>query len=227
MKASQEEHKTNSSLLGNILDISNRINYPISTKVKILSCIWIIFSVVWGWLLINIAIDVYPMMGLFVILLILPIVGGPIILGSVFMLFAIVTSPRWKQPKISCSNSGVYINDSFDISYHQDFIFNTIVETAKFTLIKRENITYLNNNHQVQHESHDVVITQQTFNHLAVSPSRPMNQSISLAIPPNSMHTFNSINNQISWLMHTAIKIPNFPIFEHEYSIRVLSEVRQ
>lgn len=153
------------------------------------------------------------------------IFGGVFVLIGVAMLawggMSYYTRFRVGKPEITISEQMLRVGETFTVDIFHSFKSNIQVENIRLQLLFRETATY-----QQGTDTRTV-----THNHVIADFEEPgghyqsghlFQQSYSLQIPPDSMHTLKVRRNKLEWFVRFSMKVPRLPDFNEEYELEVV-----
>lgn len=135
-----------------------------------------------------------------------------------------ITSTKFAPAELAISSIVLRPSDTFEIHYQQQVKHQTTLNSLSFALILRESITE-GSGRSMKTINHDTVIEEEKMPNVTFSPDQPINYSHTYTIPPDATHSYETDSNKLLWLLQVKMDVPNFPDYQREYKLQVISEV--
>jgi hypothetical protein len=147
-----------------------------------------------------------------------------VVIGLLLILFAVWRSiPKLKMssPVLMISKTEIRVGDRFNLDYRQIFKAASDVTQANISLIFQEAATY-NYGTDTRTDLHDIVVETHEIPGRHFEAGEVLQQSYSMVIPADAMHTFIAKNNELQWFLRLHVNIVDWPDLKEDYPINVL-----
>lgn len=152
---------------------------------------------------------------------------------SLFVLigFVMVVAALWRyisklklsSPVLMISNTELRVGDRFNLEYQQAFKTASEVTQASVSLLFQEAATYTQGT-DTRTDHHKTIVETYEVPGRRFESGEVLQQSFSMAIPNDAMHTFIANNNKLQWFIRVHVDLVDWPDLEEDYEVRVLPE---
>jgi hypothetical protein len=140
------------------------------------------------------------------------------------LLNPVVAKAKVEPAELIVSKDTIRVGETFRVTYRQGFKLAADVEKIQIQFVLRETATYrrgTNTYTAVHNHPH----FEQTYPGRRYENGQRFEDSIELAIPKDSMHTFIASRNTLRWFIHIEIDFAKWPDYKEDFEIRVLPEM--
>ena len=141
----------------------------------------------------------------------------------VFSLWRTVSGIKVAPPQVSVSKTQLRPGEKFSVSYIQRFRLPTTLQDCRVQLVFQESATYTQGT-DTRTDTHDEVVSffEGPAGHFeAGSEAR---RDGTFQIPVDAMHSFESQNNKLQWLVRVHVDVQEWPDMIEVYDLTVLPE---
>jgi hypothetical protein len=149
-----------------------------------------------------------------------------VLIGLVMLVAAIwryFSRLRLSSPVVTISNTELQVGERFNVDYQQAFKVASEVSKASISLVFQEAATYTQGT-DTRTDRHTNVVETHEIQGRRFEAGEILQQSLSMAIPGEAMHTFIANNNKLQWFLRVHVDIVDWPDLKEDYEIRVLPQ---
>lgn len=130
---------------------------------------------------------------------------------------------RLSAPALMISQTELRVGDRFNMDYRQAFKVASDVTQASVSLVFQEAATYTQGT-DTRTDRHDITVETNEIPGRRFEAGEVLQQSFSMAVPADAMHTFIAKSNKLQWFIRVHVGIVDWPDLKEDYTIRVLPE---
>lgn len=149
-----------------------------------------------------------------------------VLIGLVMLVAALwryLSRLRLGSPVLTISNSELQVGERFNVEYQQAFKVASEVSKASVSLVFQEAATYTQGT-DTRTDRHTNIVETHEIPGRRFEAGEALQQSLSMAIPSDAMHTFIADNNKLQWFVRVHVDIVDWPDLKEDYEILVLPQ---
>jgi hypothetical protein len=148
------------------------------------------------------------------------VIGLVMIVAALWRFFSKL---RLSAPMLMISHTELCVGERFNLDYQQTFKGASDVTKASISLVFQEAATYTQGT-DTRTDRHDIVVETHEIPGRRFESGEVLQQSFSMMVPADAMHTFIAKNNELQWLIRVHVDIVDWPDMKEDYPIRVLPQ---
>jgi hypothetical protein len=141
----------------------------------------------------------------------------------VVSLWRTVSAIKVAPPQVSVSKTQLRPGESFSVSYVQRFRLPTTLQDCRVELVFRESATYTQGT-DTRTDTHDKVMSFFDGPAGSFEAGSEVRRDGNFQIPVDAMHSFESQNNKLQWLVRVHVDVQEWPDMIEAYDLTVLPE---
>ncbi len=130
---------------------------------------------------------------------------------------------RLSAPVLMISNTELRVGERFNLDYQQTFKVASDVTQASVSLVFQEAATYTQGT-DTRTDRQDITVETHDIPGRHFEAGEVLQQSFSMMVPGDAMHTFIAKNNKLQWFIRVHVDIVGWPDLKEDYAIRVLPQ---
>ncbi len=149
-----------------------------------------------------------------------------VLIGLVMLVAALwryLSRLRLGSPVLTVSNSELQVGERFNVEYQQAFKVASEVSKASVSLVFQEAATYTQGT-DTRTDRHTNIVETHEIPGRRFEAGEALQQSLSMAIPSDAMHTFIADNNKLQWFVRVHVDIVDWPDLKEDFELRVLPQ---
>ncbi|MCC7368297.1 MAG: hypothetical protein IT306_07740 [Chloroflexi bacterium] len=139
-------------------------------------------------------------------------------------LYRLLIARAFGPPSIELSASQVRLGDQLQVRFQQASRRDQEIGKVAIQLVFRESATYRRGRNTRTSET-STVIDQYETSGQQLARGELLTETCTLRVPRSGMHSFNTPDNALSWLVRITVQIPGTPDLDEETVVNVLPSV--
>jgi len=148
------------------------------------------------------------------------VIGLVMIVAALWRFFSKL---RLSAPVLLISQTELRVGERFNLDYRQTFKAASDVTKASVSLVFQEAATYTQGT-DTRTDRQNITVETNEIPGRRFEAGEVLQQSFSMAIPADAMHTFIAKNNKLQWFVHVHVDLVDWPDLKEDYEIRVLPQ---